>query len=168
MTGLILFIAAVNGAVDNKLTLTKSKESEVPFAYTYGYSFFFAVLSFLTQELNGICNIYWYIDYYRKYKYANNQGGKLRNQSQFQIPTIKVNDMDADGKYTHRSPQMNSSYRKQSSASSGTTSIGFFGKTGPRALKDIDPKPQTNNKPPVIFCFCFINKNNKNGIPSRG
>lgn len=86
-----MFIAAVNGAVDNKLTMNKSKE-EAPFDYNYGISFFFAVLSFLTQELNGICNIYWYVDYYRKYKYdaSEKPSGSL---SVFQIPTIKVNDV---------------------------------------------------------------------------
>ncbi len=68
LTGLIIFIAAVNGAVDSKLTLNNSKEEEPFFQYSYGLSFFSAVSSFLFQELNGICNIYWYMGHYRKHK----------------------------------------------------------------------------------------------------
>lgn len=86
----------MNGAVDNKLTMNKSKE-EAPFDYNYGFSFFFAVLSFLTQELNGICNIYWYVDYYRKYKYDSSEKAlRSHTSSVFQIPTIKVNDVITD------------------------------------------------------------------------
>jgi hypothetical protein len=70
LTGLVVFIAAVNGAVDNKLTLNKSKEDEAPFVYKYGFSFFCCILSFLMQEFNGIFNIIWYIDYFRKYRYV--------------------------------------------------------------------------------------------------
>jgi hypothetical protein len=69
LTGLIVFIAAVNGAVDNKLTLNKAKEDEEPFRYNYGFSFFSCVLSFLMQEFNGILNVIWYIDYFRKYRF---------------------------------------------------------------------------------------------------
>lgn len=74
--------------------MSKSKE-EAPFDYDYGFSFFFAVMSFLTQELNGICNIYWYVDYYRKYKYdaATSDKAVSHASSMFQIPTIKVNDV---------------------------------------------------------------------------
>ncbi|RNA31207.1 voltage-dependent calcium channel gamma-7 subunit-like [Brachionus plicatilis] len=69
LTALIVFIAAVNGAVDNKQPAVKSKDDESPFVYNYGYSFIFAVGSFLMQEFNGICNIYWYVDYHRKYRF---------------------------------------------------------------------------------------------------
>lgn len=81
MTGLIVFIAAVNGAVDNKLTLNKTKEEEPPFKYNYGISFFCCVFSFLMQECNGICNIYWYIDYYRKYRYEQQKGLNINRKS---------------------------------------------------------------------------------------
>lgn len=64
-----MFIAAVNGAVDSKLTLNNSKEEEPVFQYNYGISFYCAVCSFLFQELNGICNIYWYMGRYRKYRF---------------------------------------------------------------------------------------------------
>jgi hypothetical protein len=67
LTGLIIFIAAVNGAVDNKIAKNnRSRDEEPPFKYGYGISFYCAVLSFLTQEINGICNIYWYMSYHKK------------------------------------------------------------------------------------------------------
>ena len=79
LTGIIVFIAAVNGAVDQKLTVVLTGDDEPIFKYSYGMSFFCAVISFLLQEFNGICNIYWYIDYYRKYRYekqtSNNHNG---------------------------------------------------------------------------------------------
>ncbi|CAF0798500.1 unnamed protein product [Brachionus calyciflorus] len=93
LTALIVFIAAVNGAVDNKLTLNKSKEEEPPFDYSYGFSFFCAVLSFLSQEFNGICNIYWYIEYYRKYKH------KTESSEKFIMPQIiKLNELAPEKK----------------------------------------------------------------------
>jgi hypothetical protein len=66
LTGLIIFISVVNGAVDTKLILHKTTEEEPPFKYRYGMSFICAVCSFFMQEINGICNIYWYIEYYLK------------------------------------------------------------------------------------------------------
>lgn len=174
LTGLIVFIAAVNGAVDNKLTLSKTKE-EAPFNYNYGFSFFFAVLSFLTQELNGICNIYWYVDYYRKYKYdrGTSTSKSVRETPAapavpvpFQIPTIKVNDMAASDEHrnsrTARS-SINSSLsgskdRKQSSGSSSCgvappVSIGFFAArpTGIRTPNDL----RSSNKQVVGLNYDF-------------
>lgn len=72
LTGLIIFISAVNGAVDNKLAKNnRSREEEPPFKYGYGISFYCAVLSFLFQEINGICNIYWYIGYNKRKRLQN-------------------------------------------------------------------------------------------------
>ncbi len=72
LTGLIIFIAAVNGAVDNKIAKNnRSRDEEPPFKYGYGISFYCAVLSFLTQEINGICNIYWYMSYNKKKRIKN-------------------------------------------------------------------------------------------------
>ena len=51
-----MFIAAVNGAVDAN-DIRKSSD-EPTFVYKYGVSFFCAILSFLMQEFNGICNIH--------------------------------------------------------------------------------------------------------------
>ena len=51
LTGLIVFIAAVNGAVDNKLTLNKVKEDENPFNYKYGLSFFHVFYLFYCKNL---------------------------------------------------------------------------------------------------------------------
>jgi hypothetical protein len=42
---------------------------EPPFVYQYGLSFFCAILSFLMQEFNGICNVYWYVGHYSKYRF---------------------------------------------------------------------------------------------------
>lgn len=94
LTALIVFIAAVNGAVDNKLTLNKSKEEEPLFNYNYGFSFFCSVFSFLMQEFNGICNIYWYIDYYRKYRLNKTSQGDSKLTRIGRIPIIKVNYVD--------------------------------------------------------------------------
>ncbi len=50
LTGLIIFISAVNGAVDNKMVKnSRSRDEEPPFKYGYGFSFYCAVLSFLFQ-----------------------------------------------------------------------------------------------------------------------
>ena len=85
-----MFIAAINGAVDSKLTSNGSKEDEPPFVYRYSVSFYCAVISFLLQELNGICNIYWYMGCYRKLKFqklspgqttANTSSSKLSSLS---------------------------------------------------------------------------------------
>lgn len=146
LTGLIVFIAAVNGAVDNKLTMSKTKE-EAPFNYNYGFSFFFAVLSFLTQELNGICNIYWYVDYYRKYKYdaAEKSAAIARHQGVFQIPTIKVNDMVAGGGGggETRPPQTRSTskpelYVNTNAAAGARSSVNSLGgqQTSPKMMID--------------------------------
>lgn len=92
LTALIVFIAAVNGAVDNKSTTVRSKDDESPFVYNYGYSFFLAVGSFLMQEFNGICNIYWYVDYHRKYKASET---RAQNSKFPVIPqVIKLSDID--------------------------------------------------------------------------
>ena len=90
LTALIVFIAAVNGAVDNK-TAVRSKDDESPFAYNYGYSFFLAVGSFLMQEFNGICNIYWYVDYHRKYRFNKNGNQNSSNKSKFPVIPQVVN-----------------------------------------------------------------------------
>jgi hypothetical protein len=85
LTGIIVFIAAVNGAVDQKLTVILTGDDEPIFKYNYGLSFFGAVISFLLQEFNGICNIYWYIDYYRKYRFANENAAQTSANS---MPTL--------------------------------------------------------------------------------
>lgn len=77
LTGLVVFIAAINGAVDSKMTLNSSNKDEPVYQYYYGISFYCAVTSFLFQELNGICNIYWYMGHYRKIKLT-----KLRLKTQ--------------------------------------------------------------------------------------
>ena len=87
LTGIIVFIAAVNGAVDQKLTVVLTGDDEPIFKYSYGMSFFFAVISFLLQEFNGICNIYWYIDYYRKYRF-NKEASILQNGTSISMPII--------------------------------------------------------------------------------
>ncbi len=94
MTGLVVFIAAVNGAVDNKLTLNKSKEEEAPFIYKYGFSFFSCVLSFLMQEFNGIFNIIWYIDYFRKYRYLKKEtSNQTSNNQPLKHDTVKYKSL---------------------------------------------------------------------------
>jgi hypothetical protein len=47
--------------------LKPNNDDEPPFNYDYGISFACATISFVFQELNGVCNIYWYIGYYRRY-----------------------------------------------------------------------------------------------------
>ena len=81
----------VNGTIDNKLT--KSKDEEPPFTYSYGFSFYCAVSSFLLQEINGICNIYWYIDYYRKYRFDKAKtSNHLHNTKHLRHPKMPNNE----------------------------------------------------------------------------
>lgn len=169
LTGLIVFIAAVNSAVDNKLTMNKSKE-EAPFNYNYGFSFFFAVMSFLSQELNGICNIYWYVDYYRKYKYDPATKSRQPQLPQppplllapsspgFQIPKIKVNDVSTDelmSQPNRSTVKLPVTHKQSSGSSSGAFSIGFFGRP-----KEAYQKPQFSNQ--VIHGINeFLNKDRR-------
>ncbi len=89
LTGIIVFIAAVNGAVDQKLTVILTGDDEPIFKYNYGLSFFGAVVSFLLQEFNGICNIYWYIDYYRKYRFASESASETSANQMPKLPYRK-------------------------------------------------------------------------------
>lgn len=107
LTALIVFIAAVNGAVDNKQTAVKSKDDESPFAYNYGYSFFFAVGSFLMQEFNGICNIYWYVDYHRKYRFKNENQISTKKSKFPPIPqVIKLTKLENLEKSVEKQPEI--------------------------------------------------------------
>jgi hypothetical protein len=97
LTGLVVFIAAINGAVDSKLTLNNSNKDEPVYQYSYGISFYCAVASFLFQELNGICNIYWYMGHYRKIKLE-----KLR---------LKGQEEKRSGPVNRSSPEKSSKYK---------------------------------------------------------
>ncbi len=89
--------------MDNKLLKFKSKEDEPLFRYTYGVSFVCALSSFVFQKLNGICNIYWYIGYYRNFQYPtdflNGQTNQLETHS-FNVDLFK-NDNAKTTKVRH-------------------------------------------------------------------
>jgi hypothetical protein len=73
----------------NSKLLKSRSNAESQFKYTYGVSFLCAVVSFLLQELNGICNIYWFFGHHRKHSMQTDESNN--NQSSSPIKTFKSN-----------------------------------------------------------------------------
>lgn len=106
LTGIILFISTVIKSLENHLS-ANADDSDAPFKYNYGLSFILATVSFLLQELNGACNIYWYIGYYRIHHMRKKLNGqvekelyemakKTTTQSQLNSPQSSLNSAKFD------------------------------------------------------------------------
>lgn len=116
----------MNGAIDNKYSSSKTNDDEAQFSYKYGFSFYCCIISFLLQEFNGIFNVIWYIDYFRKYRHKIKKESEIESlPERFNIKKQRAESFKSRNSSSVISSTFNNNNNNQIPVLSSDFKIGF-------------------------------------------